>query len=157
MELTSGAFRDGERMPSKHTCDGANTHPPLSWDGVPEGTRSLALIMEDPDVPRQLRPDGMFDHWLHWNIPASARAVGEGEELPGVSGKTTHGMRGYFGPCPPDREHRYFFKLYALDTLLDLSPDATKDELLDAADGHVLDRAELVGRYERARRKGIPR
>lgn len=136
-------------MPPKYTCDGENVNPPLAWSEVPEGARSFALIMEDPDVPRRLRPDGVFDHWLHWNIPADVRSVGVGEKLTGVSGKTTHSMRGYFGPCPPDQEHRYFFRLYALDTLLELSPDIDKGELLSAMEGHILGAAELMGRYER--------
>jgi len=150
MKLESPAFGDNQLIPVKYTCDGANINPPLRFSDVPEGARTLVLIMDDPDVPRSIRPDGVWDHWLVWNIPASLTTVSEGEEPPGVVGRNTSGRFGYEGPCPPDREHRYFFKLYALDSEIDLSPQqAAKEDLEKAMAGHILAEAKLVGRYRR--------
>jgi hypothetical protein len=149
MILTSSVFDDGQKIPSKYTCDGENVNPPLSISDVPSGAQSLALIMEDPDVPRNLREDGMWDHWVVFNISPDFRKIEEGKEPPGTPGVGTNGNQGYFGPCPPDREHRYFFKLFALDTRLNLPEKATKQDVEKAMEGHILDRAELIGRYER--------
>jgi Raf kinase inhibitor-like YbhB/YbcL family protein len=149
MRLTSPAFEHGGNIPSKYTCDGANISPPLTLSDVPPGTRSLALIMDDPDVPKHLRADGMWDHWVVFNIRADIQEIKEGKEPDGIHGIGTGGNTNYFGPCPPDREHRYFFKLYALDTALDLPEKATKQQVEKAMPGHILEKAELLGRYER--------
>ena len=154
MKLESSVFEHEGMIPAKYTCDGSppvgGISPPLKISEVPEGAKSLALIMDDPDVPKSLKPDGMWDHWLVWNIPPATTEIPEGQEPAGVVGKNTRGSFGYRGPCPPDREHRYFFKLYALDTMLDLSPETTtKADLEKAMEGHTLERTELMGRYNR--------
>ncbi len=150
MKLKSTAFGPEETIPRKYTCDGENINPPLQIENVPESAQSLVLIMEDPDVPRHLREDGMWDHWVVYNMPADLREIPEQTEPPGVGAIGTNGKLGYFGPCPPDREHRYFFKLFALDTQLDLPADATKTDVEKAMEGHILAQAELMGRYERS-------
>lgn len=149
MIFTSAAFSTDGTIPSLYTCDGQNINPMLSWSDVPVETKSFVLIMEDPDVPRNLRPDGLFVHWLAWNIPATTRAIGEHAEPDGVIGKNTSGRLGYTGPCPPDRSHRYFFRIYALDTELIVPSTATKGEIVKVMTGHVLDQAEFMARYQR--------
>ena len=153
LALTSKAFKNGETIPAKYTCDGDNASPPLVISGVPAGTVTLALIMDDPDVPKQLRPSGVFDHWTVFNIQPDATEISESGTV-GMLGVTGRGTLGYTGPCPPPQyepcEHRYFFRLYALDTKLNLAEGATKDEVLAAMHGHVLSSAELMGRYSRA-------
>lgn len=145
--LTSGAFEDGGAIPSTYTCDGENINPPLAIGGVPEGAKSLALIMDDPDAPV-----GLWVHWVVFDIDPASSGVGEGEKpASGTEGTTTYGKPGYGGPCPPDREHRYLFKLYALDTTLDLDVSATKEDVEKAMDGHILEQTELMGRYDRQR------
>lgn len=148
--LTSPAFRDTELIPQVFTCQGDNCNPELCWSDVPAGTVSFALLMEDPDVPRNLRPDGLFIHWLAWNIPAATSMIAERSEPNGVIGMNTRGALGYTGPCPPDRMHRYFFRLYALDTELSLPTTAMKGDVMRAIEGHVLGTAELMGRYEKS-------
>jgi Raf kinase inhibitor-like YbhB/YbcL family protein len=149
MRISSPTFNHQTLIPSLFTCDGENTSPPLVFEDVPEGAVSLALVMEDPDVPTSIRPDGMWDHWVVWNVPASTKEITAGENPPGVVGLSTRGVNAYGGPCPPDREHRYFFYLYALDSMLELPEASTKTDLLAAMEGHVIERAELMGRYER--------
>jgi Raf kinase inhibitor-like YbhB/YbcL family protein len=149
MKLTSPAFKSGALIPSKYTCDGDNINPPLNIENVPQDTKSLVLIMDDPDVPRNLREDGIWDHWVVYNIPPNLREIAENSEPPGVHGSGTAGNQNYQGPCPPDREHRYFFKLFALDSELPLPPKTTKNLVVQAMDGHIITRAELMGRYER--------
>jgi len=149
MQLSSPVFEHNGRIPSRHTCDGDNVNPPLKISKVPSGARSLALIMEDPDVPKHLRADGMWDHWIVFNIPPGTEEIPEGEEPPGIHGKGTAGNLQYYGPCPPDREHRYFFKLFALDAELDLKERAGKKEVEEAMKGHLLEKTELIGLYER--------
>lgn len=149
MHLISSAFVDNKTIPSRYTCDGNNINPPLQWTDVPEGTKSFVLIMEDPDVPRLVRPDGMWDHWIVWNIPSETRTIAENSVLAGVVGKNTGGKTAYGGPCPPDKEHRYFFKLFALDAELSLPAGSSKSEVEQAMEGHILDSAELIGRYNR--------
>jgi Raf kinase inhibitor-like YbhB/YbcL family protein len=149
MKLMSPAFEHEGKIPSKYTCDGENISPPLTVSDVPPETKSLALIMDDPDVPKHLRSDGMWDHWVVFNIPASMRDIKEGNEPDGIHGIGTGGNMNYFGPCPPDREHRYFFKLYALDTELDLPEKATKQQLEKAMENHIIEKTELMGKYER--------
>lgn len=152
MLLMSPAFKQGERIPMKYTCEGEGINPPLLIKDVPEQTKSLVLIMEDPDVPKQLRPDGMWDHWVVFNLPPNLREIKSGEEPKGTHGIRTDGQMGYYGPCPPDREHRYFFKLYALDALLHLPPRAPKQQVVAAMQGHILTKTELMGRYEKRKR-----
>jgi len=150
MELMSTAFADGDAIPSRYTCDGENINPPLTFSSIPEDVQSLVLIMEDPDVPKSIRPDGMWDHWVVFNIPPETTGVAEGETLAGRLGKNTRGTLTYGGPCPPDREHRYFFKLFALNALLDLPEGASKaDVLKELNEENVLAEATLMGRYER--------
>ncbi|HET97578.1 MAG TPA: YbhB/YbcL family Raf kinase inhibitor-like protein [Desulfurivibrio alkaliphilus] len=152
MRLTSSAFADGGLIPARYTCDGDNINPPLEIAGVPAATVSLVLIMDDPDVPKSARPDGMWDHWLIFNMPPTLTRIEENQEPPGDQGTGTAGNRQYHGPCPPDREHRYFFKLYALDCRLALPAGAAKPGIEAAMAGHILAMAELMGRYDRPRR-----
>ena len=151
MEITSSQFIHEGLIPPIYTCDGQNISPPLSISGVQEGTKSLVLIMDDPDVPKSIRPDGIWDHWIVFNIPPETREIPEGKNLSGVPGVGTSGKLAYGGPCPPDREHRYFFKLYALDTMLGLSEGAKKSEVELAMAGHIVAEALLMGRYDRKR------
>ncbi len=151
--LTSSVFEQNGKIPTPYTCDGTrDLHPPLSISGVPEGTKSLALIMYDPDVPKELKPDGIFDHWILFNIPPEITEIPEGGSF-GIVGVNGRGEHAYTGPCPPKEyepsEHRYFFSLYALDTELPLLATATKDEVLQAMEGHILGETELIGRYKR--------
>jgi len=145
MKITSPAFEHNQSIPQKFTCDGDNVNPPLQFSDVPEGTKSLALIVDDPDAPV-----GLWVHWTAWNIKSDTTEITE-NAVPsgGVEGVTSFGNSGYGGPCPPDGEHRYFFKLYALDTELDLSTESDKEDLEEAIVGHVLDKAELIGLYKR--------
>jgi len=151
-ELTSSAFKNGSAIPSKYTCDGTDVSPPLSWSGVPAGTKSLALITDDPDAPV-----GTWVHWVMWNIPANPTSLKEGlEKNAALADGTKQGISdfkrpGYGGPCPPSGTHRYMFKLYALDTTLDLADNTTKAKLETAMKGHVLGQATLMGTYSRAR------
>ncbi|MBI4149355.1 YbhB/YbcL family Raf kinase inhibitor-like protein [Candidatus Woesearchaeota archaeon] len=152
MQLSSQAFVHNGSIPSQYTCDGNNTSPPLAMSGVPKEAISLVLIMDDPDA---VKPAGrVWDHWIVFNIPPTTTIIEEGKEPKGIQGRGTSGSSGYQGPCPPDAEHRYFFKLYALDTMLRLPEGAAKKEVEAAMQGHVLAKAELRGRYERRERSG---
>ena len=152
MKLTSSAFKEKGIIPSLYTCEGKNLSPPLEFHDIPPNAKSLVLIMDDPDVPRSLRPDGMYDHWIVFNIPPAIISLKEHAKPPGIQGTNTAGKPQYTGPCPPDREHRYFFKLYAIDApLLSLSAGATKKEVETAMKGHILAHAELMGRYEKGK------
>ena len=147
IEVTSAAFAQEGDIPAKYTCDGDDVSPPLSWAAGPEGTRSYALIMDDPDAPM-----GIWVHWVAWNIAGTSLAEGVKGDAPTPPQGTNSGKRiGYGGPCPPrpTGTHRYDFKVYALDTDLDLPPATTKDDLLKRIQGHVLGQGELVGRYKR--------
>jgi len=145
MELTSPAFQEGEAIPVRYTCDGEDVSPPLSWTGVPQEVASLALIVDDPDAP-----SGTFVHWVLFNLSADLKLLAEGDSGGGIQGTMGSRKQGYGGPCPPrSSEHRYFFKLYALDTTLDLESGATKAELEKAMQGHILARGQLVGTYSR--------
>ena len=153
LTLTSSAFAEGASIPPRFTCDGdRSVSPALSIGGVPEGTKSLALIMDDPDVPKALHADGVFDHWVLFNIPADTREIPEGTSV-GVAGANGAGKNAYTGPCPPPQyepsEHRYVFKLYALDSELALQQGATKADVEKAMEGHIVAQAQLVGRYKR--------
>jgi len=146
LRLASPAFEDGGTMPRKHGYKEDNASPPLEIADVPEGTESLALVVDDPDA---MEPAGkVWDHWVVWNIDPDARKVPE-RSVPrgGTEGTTDYGETGYGGPNPPDREHTYRFRLYALDTELDLPSSARKADLEKAMNGHVLERADLSGRY----------
>lgn len=145
MKIKSSAFAHNGRIPSKYTCDGENKNPPLFISQIPKGAKSLALIMDDPDAPM-----GLWSHWILWNISADTEEIKESSVPQGaVEGMTNFGKPGYGGPCPPDGEHRYFFKVYALDTELNLSPNIGKEELEEMLVGHVLDKSELIGFYSR--------
>src|ERR1019366_3211950 len=150
MELTSSAFQEGGSIPSLYTCDGKDISPPLSWFGEPAGTKSFALIADDPDAPR-----GTWVHWVLWNLPATAHELKE--PLPAIphlpsgahQGKNDSGESGYGGPCPPSGTHRYFFKLYALDAMMSLKSGTSKSQLEAAMKGHVIGQATLMGVYSR--------
>lgn len=149
-ELESDAFEAGGEIPARYTCDGENVSPPLRWSGVPEGTESLALVMDDPDAPA-----GTWVHWVMYRMYADRRELSEGvppdEEFGSArQGVNDFGNLGYGGPCPPENgAHRYSFRLYALDGEPGLAPGASKEELMDAIEGHVLGQAERVGTYRR--------
>lgn len=151
LEISSPAFAPGAPIPRTCTCEGENRSPPLSWAGAPQGTRAFALIVDDPDAPA-----GTWVHWIAWDIPGDATELREDvkpTDSPPTQGISSFGKPGYGGPCPPRGHgtHRYFFRLHALDQPLGLPPTATRAELDDAMDGHVLARAELVGTYRRDR------
>ena len=150
MKLSSEAFEHKGSIPHKYTCVGLDISPPLSLVDVPSEAKSLALIMDDPDVPRKLRADGMWVHWVLYNVDPKTSSIPEGVADLGTLGKNTGGLDRYMGPCPPDGEHRYFFKLYALDTMLKLPEGATKEELLQAMEGHILAQSELMGRFNKS-------
>lgn len=149
MHLTSPAFENNGSIPKKYTGQGENINPPLLFSDIPDGTQSLVLLMDDPDVPKSIRPDGMWDHWVVFNIPPRTLNIEADSTPPGIVGLSTRGVNQYGGPNPPDREHRYFFKLYALDVMLDLESDSTKTDVEQAMQGHIIDKVELMGRYER--------
>ncbi|PIR46460.1 MAG: YbhB/YbcL family Raf kinase inhibitor-like protein [Candidatus Vogelbacteria bacterium CG10_big_fil_rev_8_21_14_0_10_45_14] len=132
-------------MPSQYTCDGENISPPLEISGAPEETESFALIVDDPDAP-----GGVWDHWLAWNIPEDTAVIEEGVAPPGKAGTNSFGKTSYGGPCPPSGTHRYFFKLYALDSKLDIHSESPKNVLEGAMKGHILEQAKLVGLYRRS-------
>lgn len=150
LELTSDAFAQNEAIPRKYSCDGEDVSPPLSWSDPPEGTESFVLICDDPDAPA-----GTWVHWVLFNIPADERALPEAipakDKLDDGSlhGSNSWKRRDYGGPCPPSGTHRYFFKLYALDTALELRAGAAKKQVLGAMEGHILAQAELMGTYSR--------
>jgi Raf kinase inhibitor-like YbhB/YbcL family protein len=149
LNLSSPAIRD-QAIPQHYTCDGENVSPPLQWEDVPEGAESFAIIAEDPDAP-----GGDFTHWILYNLPRSLRWLPEDvrrdEVLPNgaMQGRNSFQKIGYGGPCPPGGTHRYFFRLFALDATLELSPGATKEDLLEAMQGHILAEAEVMGKYTR--------
>jgi Raf kinase inhibitor-like YbhB/YbcL family protein len=144
MRLTSPAFNHNDEMPSEYTCDGSNINPELRIANIPQNTKSLALIMDDPDAPM-----GTWVHWVVWNIPAETKAISKANEPEGIQGTTSFQDKGYGGPCPPTGTHRYFFKLYALDSTLSLQEGSDKASLERAMDGHIIEKAELVGLYRR--------
>ena len=149
--LTSPAFHHEGPIPARYTCDGANVSPPLAWREAPASTVTFALICDDPDAPR-----GTFVHWVLWDLPATVHSLPEAVPTAPIlengarQGRNSAGGIGYTGPCPPSGTHRYFFTLYALDSSPDVIEGATKDELLFAIRGHVLEDTQLMGRYARA-------
>lgn len=143
--LTSEAFKEGERIPTRFTCDGADLSPALSWSGVPQDAQSLALVVDDPDAPGRT-----FVHWVLYNVPAGQAGLTEGEHQAGIQGRNDFRRLGYNGPCPPPGSpHRYFFKFYALDTSLPDKEGLTKAEVLQAMQGHILAEGQLMGTYSR--------
>jgi Raf kinase inhibitor-like YbhB/YbcL family protein len=156
MKLTSPDFQANEKISSKYTCDGENVNPPLEISDVPSGAQSLVLIMEDPDIPKEIKEKiglEVFDHWVHFNIPPGTKTIKEGTSPVGISGNHTRGEAKYTGPCPPAEyepsEHRYIFKLYALDINLNLPVGSTKTQVESSMQNHIIERAELIGRYKR--------
>ncbi len=150
MKIMSTAFKEGAPIPTKYTCDGAGKSIPLRWEDIPDGTQSLALIMDDPDAP-----SGTWVHWVVYNLPPTAKQMSEGLTTApilangAVQGRNTGKKTGYSGPCPPDKEHRYFFKLYALDCMLESKLGLTKAELLEAMQDHILEECQTFGVYDR--------
>ena len=150
LEVKSAAFSNGGSIPAKYTCDSQNPpNPPLAFSGVPKNAKSLVLIVEDPDVPKNLMPTGLFDHWIVVDIPTDSKGFGEGQGPQGVNGA---GKTGYIGPCPPDREHRYFFALYALDTKVGDTKIASRMDFETKMKDHILEKAEYMGRYEKQKK-----
>ena len=157
LQLESPAFAANAAIPARHTCDGGDVSPPLAWSGLPAGTKSLALIVDDPDAPDPAAPKMTWVHWVLYNLPPTAGTLPEGvapARLPAGTreGTSDFGRTGYGGPCPPVGRHRYVHKLYALDTVLPDLGKATKARLLEAMEGHVLGEARLVGTYQKAGR-----
>ena len=151
LSISSPAFQDGERIPAKYTCQGQDISPPLKWNRVPDETQSLTLIVDDPDAP-----SGVFTHWVIFNLPPDSRelpeAVPAASQLPSgaLQGKNDFGKIGYGGPCPPPGyPHRYRFTLYALDRQLDLKAGSSKQQVLNAMEGHILAQGQLTGTYQR--------
>lgn len=152
LALTSDAFTNGQSIPAKYTCTGRNISPALAWNEPPSGTQSFALIVDDPDAPM-----GTWVHWVLYNIPAGARSLQEDLAVTGknvdpnaiYAGKNSSGNIGYDGPCPPSGTHRYFFKLYALDTVISLLPGASKEQVLKEMEGHILAQGELMGTFSK--------
>ncbi len=142
LTITSPAFQNDGYISSKYTCDGENINSPLEIEGIPEGTESLVLIVDDPDAPR-----GTFNHWVVWNI-SPTNTIKEGT-IPGTEGINGFGSRGYSGPCPPSGTHRYIFRVYALDSRIDLDSGAKKIEVEEAIKDHILAQGELIGLYSR--------
>lgn len=151
MTISSPAFAHNTPMPSKYTCDGENLNPPLQFSEVPANAQSLVMLMDDPDVPKDLKPDGMWDHWVIYNMDPHTTEILENATPPGAVGLNSGNTQSYYGACPPDRQHRYFFKLYALDTRLEFANPAavTKQMVIEAMQGHIIEGAELIGLYER--------
>ncbi len=150
IKMSSPAFEHGEMMPAKYTCDGNDISPPLKWQNAPSETKSFAIISDDPDAPM-----GTWVHWVIWNIPADKQELAEdipkAKELPdgSMQGLNSSKRIGYMGPCPPSGIHRYFFKLYALDTMLNLPGNITKEKLLSAMNGHIIGEGSIMAVYQR--------
>jgi hypothetical protein len=142
LTITSSVFKNKGVIPAKYTCDGEDVNPPLSVEGVPEETESLVLIVDDPDAPM-----GTWDHWVVWDIPPTKKI--EENSVPGTEGLNDFGKHSYGGPCPPSGTHRYFFKVYALDTKLDLPSNSRKRNVEKAMEGHILTKGEIIGLYSR--------
>ncbi len=151
LTLSSPVFGEGERIPSKYTCDAENINPELHIENIPEGTQSLVLVMDDPDIPESVKLErgiDVIDHWVLYNISPETTVIPEGS-APGTQGLNTRGEASYRGPCPPDREHRYFFRLYAIGGKLNFIKAPTLKEVEEAAKGMLIERTTFMGRYER--------
>jgi Raf kinase inhibitor-like YbhB/YbcL family protein len=158
LTLTSPAFEPNGEIPARFTCEGEDVSPALAWSGLPDGTRSLALICDDPDAPDPKAPKMTWVHWVLYDIPPTASGLPEAvRDLPAGTREGTNDWKrtGYGGPCPPIGRHRYFFKLYALDAELPDLGRPTKARLEEAMQGHVLAQAELIGTYEKGKKKGL--
>lgn len=143
--IKSPVFAEGEMIPKKYTCQGEDVSPPLTIENIPQETKSLVLIVDDPDAPNKV-----FSHWLVWNIDPKITTIKEGKKPTGaVEGKNDFGKIGYNGPCPPFGTHRYYFKIYALDTVLNLLPETKKEALEKAMENHILAQGMLMGRFSR--------
>jgi Raf kinase inhibitor-like YbhB/YbcL family protein len=156
LTVVSGAFADGDSIPSTYTCEGKDVSPPLSWEGVPQGAQSLVLIVDDPDAPDPAAPQRTWVHWVLYNMPADTSELPQGVASQDLPPGTEEGLNdwqrtGYGGPCPPVGLHRYFFKLYALDTELTGLSKPTKAEVEAAMEGHVVAKAQLIGTYQKSR------
>lgn len=156
LSLTSGGFANGAEIPAKYTCQGQDIAPPLQWSGVPEKAKSLVLIVDDPDAPDPKAPKMTWVHWLLYNIPTDATGLPEGATSLDLPPETMEGLNdwkrtGYGGPCPPIGRHRYFHKLYALDTMLPDLKKPTKEALEAAMQAHIIEQTELVGTYQKSR------
>jgi Raf kinase inhibitor-like YbhB/YbcL family protein len=143
LTVKSPVFAHNTAIPKKYTCDGNGINPPLTIEGIPDQTKSLSLIMNDPDAP-----SGTFVHWIVWNIPPHGSKIGE-NMIPGVEGMNSAKRKGYASPCPPSGTHRYFFKVYALDTELSLAPNSSAGDLEIEMEGHILAKGEIIGLYRR--------
>ena len=156
LTISSAAFTHEGEIPAKYTCEGENISPPLAWSELPEGTQSLALIVDDPDAPDPEAPKRIWVHWLLYNLPVASSGLVEGIKSSHLPDATLEGLNdskrtGYSGPCPPVGRHRYFFKLYALDDQLSELKQPTKAALLEAMEGHILEEAEIIGTYQKHR------
>ncbi|SPN73989.1 hypothetical protein,putative kinase inhibitor protein,Phospholipid-binding protein,Raf kinase inhibitor-like protein, YbhB/YbcL family,Phosphatidylethanolamine-binding protein [Chlamydia serpentis] len=150
MQLLSPAFAYGRAIPKKYTCQGEGISPPLTFVDVPSAANSLALIVEDPDVPKEIRSDGLWIHWIVYNLSTTITNLAEGAEIFAVQGLNSSGKAAYEGPCPPDRQHRYFFTLFALDIVLPEEENVTRNQLYEAMEHHIIEQAELMGTYEKS-------
>ena len=155
LKVTSAAFQPNGSIPSKYTCEGQDTSPPLAWSGAPANTKSFALIVDDPDAPDPAKPQRVYVHWVVYNLPATTTSLAENASKKrvlkgGIHGKNDWGKAEYGGPCPPIGRHRYFFKLYALDTELTGLSSPAKGDLERAMKGHVVDSGELIGTYQKS-------
>ena len=153
--ISSASFEDGASIPSKYTCQAEDVSPALAWSGVPDGAQSLALIVDDPDAPDPAAPKMIWVHWVLYNLPANSSGLAEAVAVEALPQGTLQGTNdwkntGYGGPCPPIGEHRYFIKLYALDSALPDLDQPSKDALLEAMEGHVLAEAQLMGTYQKS-------
>ena len=157
LKVTSSAFQQGGSIPSQYTCEGKDISPPLSWAGLPNNAKSVAMIVDDPDAPDPAKPQRVYVHWVVYNISPQTTSLAENASkggMPGgaVQGKNDWGKAEYGGPCPPIGRHRYFFKLYALDTTLTGLKNATKADLESAMKGHIVDSGELMGTYQKTKK-----
>jgi len=157
LTLSSEAFDHGGGIPSTYTCEAEDLSPPLIWEGVPQEAKSLVLIVDDPDAPDPQAPKTIWVHWVLYNLPTESGGLAEGMTFRNLPGGTKEGLNdwirtGYGGPCPPIGRHRYFFKLYALDTELSFKDYPTKAEVEAAMKGHVIEHCELIGTYKKAKR-----
>ncbi len=157
LKVTSPAFQQGGSIPSQYTCEGKDISPPLAWSGIPNNAKTVAMIVDDPDAPDPAKPQRVYVHWVVYNISPQTTSLAENASKSGmpsgaVQGKNDWGNSSYGGPCPPIGRHRYFFKLYALDTALTGLQNATKADLEKAMKGHIVDSGELMGTYQKAKK-----
>jgi len=158
LTVTSSTFEQGGSIPARYTCEGDDTSPPLSWSGAPSGAKSFALIVDDPDAPDPEKPQRVYVHWVVYNIPATTTSLPENASKQGLPAGAAQGRNDwdkteYGGPCPPIGRHRYFFKVYALDTQLTFVAPPNKNDLLKGMEGHVLATGELMGTYQKGAAK----